>query len=126
MGDAGPLEESHRKKVRDWLLAILRFAVTLEVSDRAAVMMIAEHLDDTGSRLERTGFCFFSKTSTEFCGAIVDRNNPQAASRLERHLRRIDDPRLRRALEAAIAYEPNSPAVKKSIRENLWKGLLPS
>jgi hypothetical protein len=83
-------------------------------------------LDGAGSNIERIGFCFFSKASAEFCSAIVDRNDPHAASKLERHVGRIDDLRLRRALEAAIDFgrpEPPSPVAKRKNREDLWKGL---
>jgi DNA-binding GntR family transcriptional regulator len=113
-------------KVRDWLLAILRYAVTLAQSDRAAAATIAEALDGAESRRERTGFRFFTKTNSEFCDAIADRDNPQAANALESHLRRIEDFRLRRALEAAIGEATAlaaPPVPKRSNDANLWKGL---
>jgi hypothetical protein len=113
-------------KVRDWLLAILRYAVTLEQSDRAAAATMAEVLDRVESRHERTGFRFFTKTNSEFCDAIADRDRPQAANALESHLRRIEDLRLRRALEAAIGEAPASaapPTPKRGNYANLWKGL---
>ena len=37
--------EWRTKKVRDWLLAILRFAVTLEQTDRTSVLAMAEEMD---------------------------------------------------------------------------------
>jgi hypothetical protein len=113
-------------RVRNWLLAILRFAVTLEQSDRTVVMTMAGKLDGAACRLGSNGFCFFAKTSSELCGAIVDRSDPQSANALRRHLRRIEDCRLRRALEAAIGYAPalaTPDAPRRSIREDLWKGL---
>lgn len=130
-GDSAPVgnaadEARQAENVRDWLLAILRYAVTLEQSDRAAVTTIAQDLDGAGSRRGRTGFCFFSRTSSEFCSAIANRNDPQAASALAHHFRLIDNLRLRRALEAAIGDDrptatPRVP--KRSNHEGLWKGL---
>lgn len=83
-------------------------------------MAMAQEMDGAA------GFCFFAKTSADVCSAIIDRNNPQAASVLERHLRRIDDPRLRRALEAALGEgsAPPKPTIpNRSNRDDLWKGL---
>jgi hypothetical protein len=119
------MQESEAK-VRGWLLAILRYAVTLEQTDRAAAAAIAQNLDGAESGHGQTGFRFFTKTNSEFCDAIADRDTPQAANALEGHLRRIEDLRLRRALEAAIGEAPASaapPAPKRSNYANLWKGL---
>jgi hypothetical protein len=113
-------------KVRDWLLAILRFAVTLEQSDKAAAATMAQNLDGAESGYGQARFRFFTKTNSEFCDAIADRDSPRAANTLESHLRRIEDVRLRRALEAAIGAT-TAPAVtpipKRSNYANLWKGL---
>ena len=38
--------ERHARAVRDWQLAILRFAVTLDDADRSAVLAIAREIDD--------------------------------------------------------------------------------
>jgi len=130
-GDSAPMgnaadEKRQARNVRDWLLAILRYAVTLEQSDRAAVTTIAEDLDGAGSKRGRTGFCFFSRTSSEFCSAIANRNDPQAANALAHHLRLIDNLRLRRALDAAIGDAPPTATPrlpKRSNLEGLWKGL---
>jgi hypothetical protein len=116
-------EERRTKKVNDWLLATLRFAVTLEQTDRAIVLAIAKDMDRSG--LHATAFAFFVRTSTELCNAIADRNDPRRVATLSRHLRRIDDHRLRRALEAAIKFEQaatTSSKAKKRDRASLWKG----
>jgi hypothetical protein len=126
MSEEATRDEVQAKKVGDWLLAILRFAVTLEQSDRTVVMTMAEKLDGAEYRFGSESFCFFAKTSSELCGAIVDRNDPRSADALQRHLRRIEDRRLQRALEAAIGYEPavaTPDAPRRSNREDLWKGL---
>jgi hypothetical protein len=71
MRDAAAHEERRTKKVRDWLLAILRFAVTLEQADRATVVTMAKEMDGFGSR-DQTAFAFFVRTSSEFCNAEGD------------------------------------------------------
>ncbi len=88
------------RKVREWLLAVLRFALTLEPADRTTVLAIAEEMDRSGSAA--ASFAFFIKTSIELCNAIADPNDPQRITTLSHHLRRIDDQRLRRTFEAAI------------------------
>jgi hypothetical protein len=84
------------------LLAILRFAVTLEQTDRAAVLAMAEKMDQLGWYANATAFAFFIRTSTELCDAIADRDDPKRIAVFRRHLKRIEDRRLRRALEAAL------------------------
>jgi hypothetical protein len=130
MSDAAAQQEWRNKWVRHWLLAILRFAVTLEQADRAAALAVAEELDRMGWRSEdQPTFEFFGKTSTELCNAIADIEDPKTAAILQLHLKRIDDRRLRRALEAAIelgdftAAERNVSKAKKDERCGLWKGL---
>jgi hypothetical protein len=117
-------EELHVKKIRDWLLAILRYAVTLDPSDAAAATTMAEGLDGAGTRRGRAGFRFFTTTGSRVCNAIVNRVDPQASSTLEQFLRLIDHPRLRRALEEAIGDETAVPPILKRRRHaELWKGL---
>jgi hypothetical protein len=104
MSDAAAQQEWHSKWVRHWLLAILRFAVTLEQADRAAALAVAEEMDRVGWRSEDQPTCkFFGRTSTELSSAIADdKEDPKTVAVLRLHLKRIDDHRLRRALEAAI------------------------
>jgi len=103
--DAAAQEEWQNQKVRDWLLAILRFAVTLEQTDRVTVLVMAKEMDRSGSRVDQTPFAFFVRTSTEFCNAIAYKGDPNRVGALRDHLRRIGDLRLRRALEAAIEFD---------------------
>lgn len=117
-------EEWRTRKVRDWLLAILRFAVTLDPADRAVVLAMAYDMDRAGLRVAATPFAFFGKTSTEFCNAIADKDDPNRAATLHRHLQRIDDQRLRRAFEAVTEFDrpaTNSKAGNRD-RRDLWKG----
>jgi hypothetical protein len=125
MSDLIAREARRTQKLNDWLLAILRFAVTLEQIDRATVLAIAKDMDRAGSSVGSIAFAFFARTSTELCNAIADRNDPRRVATLSRHLRRIDDYRLRRALEAATKFEQaatTSSKAKKRDRGDLWRG----
>jgi hypothetical protein len=97
---AGTLEE--RRKIRAWLLAILRFAVTLEQSDRAAVMLLASDMDHAGSSNSRGTFTYFARTSTRLCDCIVLKGALEKTAELRRYISRIEDNGLRRAIEAAV------------------------
>jgi hypothetical protein len=130
MPDSVTQTECHAKKVNDWLLALLRYAVTLHDADKSAVLLIAEEIDKLGSRVEnRSAFKFFRRTSTKLCSAIVDKRNPKRSAVLHLHLKRINDGRLRRAFGAAIEFGDTYrivPGIKKiSTRDSqeLWEGL---
>jgi hypothetical protein len=115
------LEESRR--IRDWLLAILRFAVTLEQCDRAAVMGLAAEMDLLGSGRSHSRFGFFTRTSANFCDCVVAKGFDKAAE-LRLHINRINDDRLRRAFAAVLLDKSiESGTSKKLNRERLWKGL---
>lgn len=96
------------KKVKDWLLAILRFAVTMEQADKSTVLAIADEMDRSGFCVN-TAFTFFGRTSSALCSAIADQDDPQRVAILRRHIGRIEDYRLRRALAAAIDLRPTGP-----------------
>ncbi|HET7166726.1 MAG TPA: hypothetical protein VFI94_16450 [Pseudolabrys sp.] len=118
--------EKLTNKARDWLFTILRFAVTLERNDRAAVLAIAQELDRPGMGEAEAPFAFFTRTSFEFCNAIADKSDPNRIAVLRRQLSRIDDHRLRRALEGAIDIGPSTtqaPMAGKYCNGDLWKGL---
>lgn len=130
MSDATPWKERRTEKVRDWLLAILRFAVTLSDADRSAVLTIAEGIDKLGKRLDdRSAYQFFRKTSAELCSAILDKQNSKVSVVLRLHLNRIDDCRLRRAFEAVIELGDTTQIIKSASKtrtqpsQDLWKGL---
>jgi hypothetical protein len=110
------------RQVRDWLLAILRFALTLDNADRAAVIAKAADMDRLGSGCGPSKFTYFVRTSVEFCNCIVDEGNFEKAATLRHHLWNIDDERTQRALEAALTRVKPSPR-RHRCRENLWKGL---
>jgi hypothetical protein len=93
------------RKVQDWLLAIVRFAITLAPADRQTVLVIAQEMDGLGFLPGRSSFSYFVRTSTDVCRAIADRDDPRRTAILRRHLATIGDRRLRRTTAAAIDLE---------------------
>ena len=90
MSDVVARDEWWTKKVRDWLLAIFRFAVTLHDADRSAVLAVAEEIDKLGRRPEgRSAFKFFPNTSIEICTAILEKQNSKRSEVLRLDLRRV-------------------------------------
>jgi hypothetical protein len=89
------------RKIRNWLLALLRFAVTRESADRLAVLAAADELDTSGAK-GPVAARFFARTSKDVCEAILTPGDQHGHDVLRRHAERIDDPRLRRAFEAAV------------------------
>jgi hypothetical protein len=110
------------RQVRDWLLSILRFALTLDPADRTAVIAKAADMDRLGSGIDPLQFTYFVRTSVEFCNRIVDQRIIDKAEVLRGYLRKIDDDRLRRSLEAALTW-PKQVQPRDRRRDNLWKGL---
>lgn len=120
-------QEWPAQKVREWLLAILRFAVTLDQADLAAVQAIAIEMDRLGSHPDATTFAFFTRSSVEFCHAIAKMDDPNSIAVLRRQLARIDDRRLRQALEAALdCGQRTARRTSKRDGGGLWKGLTPT
>jgi hypothetical protein len=126
-------DEWRTKMVRDWLLAILRFAVTLRDEDRSAVLLAAEEIDRLGKSLgDPSEFKFFRNTSIEICSAILAKLNSRESAVLRLHLNRIEDCRLRCAFAAAIRFGDSSQTIKSAVEfrrrggQDLWKGLRPS
>ena len=125
MSDDSDKESVRAGKIRDWLLALLRFAVTREENDRTAFLRSALELDRSASCQRDAAFAFFTRTSTDLCTALRDLDDSQSRLAIQRQLKRIDDDRMRRALEAAIGVDPASatPKVRPHSRAFLWKGL---
>lgn len=118
--------ENPTEKVDDWLLAILRFAITLERDDRAAVMIKAQELDWPRCGRPRKTFVFFTRTSVELCDLIADKTDPKRGVVIRRQLARIENPRLRCALEVASDLGAGVYSVvsqKTRWQGDLWKGL---
>jgi hypothetical protein len=93
------------RKIQDWLLAIVRFAITLEATDRQTVLAIAQEIDGLGFLPGRTAFSYFVRTSSDLCRAIADRDDPGRTPILRRHLAGIGDRRLRQTTAAAFDLE---------------------
>jgi hypothetical protein len=120
-------EEFHR--IADWLFAVLRFAVTRKLSDRASVLAAARQMDRLGARFGETHFAFFVRRSAEFCDAIAGEGGPEGHGSLRQQIKAIDDARLRRAFEAVLEIEPAEPqrrGSRRHKRQDLFKGLPPT
>jgi hypothetical protein len=98
-------QDLQRRKIREWLLALLRFSLTLESGDRAAVTAIADEMDRLGFVAKKPGFSFFLRTSIDVCDAVADLEQAGRKQILREHLARIDDLRLRRAFLAVFDIE---------------------
>jgi len=124
-----PEQARHRKALLAWQLALLRFAVTRDDADRLALLAIATELDAPGSHAPALpAFRFFRQASAALCHAIVNPQHPGSVAVLQRHLKRIDDERLRRTLAVAFAIDMSSaglPTASPKPNHDLWRGLLP-
>jgi hypothetical protein len=123
--DRPTAQNSRDLRVRNWLLALLRFSVTLEPADQAAVMAIADEMDRLGFVSKKPEFSFFLRTTTDVCNAIADWEKSGRNDILRLHLARIDDRRLRRAFLAVFDLESQGdqsapqdrrPAVLRSVQ----------
>lgn len=127
--------EWQSRKITNWLLTLLRFAVTRNNADRICVLEAAREIDRQSSGSDDASFSFFARTSAEICRAIVAHHDAGRQATLARHFNCIEDRRMRAALEAATecgsvewasptpANEPMSPKPATRRRDDLWKGL---
>jgi hypothetical protein len=116
--------ELHDRLLRAWQLAVLRFAVTLDVSDSLNVRALAAELDGRSKKRDAS-FHFFHRTSVELCAAILGSREEPNAIVLRFHAE-IENPRLKRAFAAAAGIAQAEPApVKRRAKQddNLFKGL---
>src|SRR5262249_2826261 len=95
-------QDWRERKIREWLLLLLRFAVTREIADRSMVSAAADELDSIGGRRRSDAPSFFQRTSRQVCDAILAADDPRNIAVLKRHLGRIDDVRLRLSFAAAV------------------------
>jgi hypothetical protein len=93
-----------RRKLREWLLLLLRFAITQETSDRNAVLAMADELDAISPERRSNVSRFFLRTSEQVCEAIVWKGGDSDTVLLA-HVSRITDRRLRDAFRAAVQLE---------------------
>ncbi len=116
--------EPERKLLRGWQLAVLRFAVTLNDDDRMHALGAAGEVDRLGGAAG-DGFHFFRRTTADLCAAISGQGADQDAI-VRRFLAQIDNVRLKRAVEAAIANDrmpPKLVANRLKRGTDLWRGL---
>jgi len=95
-------------RIREWLLLLLRFAITRDGKDQAAALAMADEIDALGQRWRPSAPSFFRRTSGEVCEAIIARDDPTRAAILKKHIARIEDLRLRRAFQAAVELDRES------------------
>ena len=115
MSAAFTSDDWQERKIREWLLLILRFAITREPRDRLAASAMADELDAVGGYWRPMAPRFFVTTAAEVCDAILGLGE-QANAVLRTHIARISDPRLRDAFAAAVGlqhqpvdYHPQPP-----------------
>lgn len=120
--------ERHAKTLRAWHLALLRFALTLEDSDRQFVAVAAREIDQTGftSGGGRQDFRYFRTLSEELCRAVAEQAAAPSPG-LCSYIAKIEDTRIRRAFAAAMGIDdrPNTVSKPSKSREILWRGLSP-
>uniref|UniRef100_A0ABS3MGX4 Uncharacterized protein n=2 Tax=Bradyrhizobium quebecense TaxID=2748629 RepID=A0ABS3MGX4_9BRAD len=110
--------------LRAWQLAVLRFAVTLDYDDRMQALNVAGEVDRLGGAAD-DAFHFFRRTTADLCAAISGQGADQDAV-IRRFLAQIDNVRLKRAVEAAIARDRTPPKLVASRIKpgnDLWRGL---
>jgi hypothetical protein len=111
-------------RIREWLLLLLRFAITRDRKDETAAFAMADEMDALGLHWTPSAPSFFRRTSREVCRAIAALDHPQRATVLKNHIARIDHPRLRKAFQAALELEQGSPSASFTGRQpDLWAGL---
>lgn len=119
--------ETHGKLLHAWQLAILRFAVTLDNSDRLNVLALAAEVDRLGGQRTEDSLHFFRRTSVEICSAILGQREDADAVMI-RFYKETEDPRLKRAFAAAvgIALANAAPLKRRPKPDNdLFRGLSP-
>jgi hypothetical protein len=63
-------DELWERKVQNWLLLLLRFAITREAADRWAALAAADELDAAGTKRPAAP-SFFHRTTKEVCEAVL-------------------------------------------------------
>jgi hypothetical protein len=116
--------EGHGKLLRAWQLAILRFAVTLDNSDRLNIAALAAEVDRSGGR-GAASLHFFRRTSSGLCLAILGQRE-DAETVLKRFCDEIGEPRLKLAFAAAVGIaRADAVPIKRRLKQDhdLFRGL---
>ncbi len=123
-----PADTSRREAtLQAWLLSLLRFAITLQSTDRMMALAAAAELDRPGGETgASSGFRYFSRLSVRLCAAICAPDEPASAAIFRDHLSGITEPRLQRAFAAALGVKLTKTRTAGKCppkRFDLWKGL---
>jgi hypothetical protein len=111
-------------RLQEWLLLLLRFAITRHPEHEAVAVSVAGEIDTLGQPPGLPTPSFFRRTTFEICKAITTLDDPNRNAIFTMHLARIDDPRLRRAFRAAVDLEEESSRVSpQTKRRALWVSL---
>lgn len=122
------LQDWQERKIQEWLLLLLRYAITRAPADLTAAQAMADELDCVGV----WGDCaprFFRRTSHDVCDAMGEVGDEHDHPVLRTLAARIDHTRLRHAFEAAVGLRPKvtplKPAQNLNLRKyrGLWDGL---
>jgi hypothetical protein len=117
LSDAGDEQDWGAKQVSEWLLLLLRFAVTSDSKDQSAALALADEIDARGLQWRPSAPSFFRRTTYEVCKAITTLDDPKRAAILKRHLARIDNPVLKRAFRAAVNIDEQTAASQRNARD---------
>lgn len=113
--------------VQDWLFLVLRYVVSREARDRAAVWELAGRMDTLSEHGEQETFRFFRSYSERLCAAIAEPNIPGHRETLMAHARRIGQSPLQQAFLLICRLESREKVTSRAGRTNsrseLWKGL---
>ena len=128
MSNDNEADYRHRLMLQQWLLLILRFAITRDEADCAIIGEQSMALDAIG-RTDGSAFCYFSKTSQALCDAIRQSESKAAKTRLKQYALHIDNPRLRQAFLGAVGLHEQPLPKQHYARQrpprssDLWRGL---
>jgi hypothetical protein len=119
--------EKQDRRLSEWQMLLLRFAITRDPNDRSALIASATELDSAATA-ESSSFTFFVRTSHQLCNAIERVPDATAATLLDQHARRIVAPRLRAAFLACLDLKQTAaprprPRAAWRTRPDLWKGM---
>jgi len=126
VADAVDPHDWRDNKVREWLLLLLRFAITRDSKDQILAFAMADEIDALGMQWRPSAPSFFLRSSQAVCAAIVETDSPGRITVLKAHIHRIEDARLQQAFVAAIGLEqeaPGCPNGRTRKRSDLWRGL---
>lgn len=118
------IEAHYDRQIRAWLLALMRYAITLDDEDRLVALAGASEIDKLGTR-QSGDFRFFHRTSVKLCEAMAN-PGPSSTVILRCHLDRMSNPRMKRAFAAVLELDQRviGPAAPVRLpRHDLWEGL---